>query len=580
MEKDESIAVTTGAMVDETAPDETLKQLRNLKDHHHWDPNLPEDVVDELDEALHTTDEKTQTAIAHELLDNSPYPEVRSAVSNVDEGGPVNTIRAWVIGLLFATIGSSLNMLFSMRQPYIVIPSYIAQVVAYPFGKAWEKYMPEKRFRVFGYEFELNPGPFTKKEHTIAVIMANATFGGGAAYATDVLLAQRAFYKQHFGWGFEILMCISTQMLGFGIAGFFTRFLVEPAAMIWPSTLINTSLFTALHDRSLPDPSKVSGWTVGKYRMFLYVMLGSFFWYWIPGYIAPFLSIFAWVTWIKPNNVVVNQLFGGATGLSLIPMTFDWTQVAGFNFSPLIAPWYAISNTLIGMVIFFWIVVPGIHYSNMFYSQFLPMSDSNSYDNTGVKYNVSKILTPDFTFDALKYEKYSPLFLSSTFMISYGLSFASIIAVLVQTGLFNGSDIWARFRRVGREEEDVHGRLMAKYKTVPLWWYAAVSVAMIALGFGVVLGWPTRMSWWSFIIALLIAVVWFVPLGIIKASTNIDIGLNVITEFIIGYMQPGRPMAMMLFKTYGYITMYQGMYFSQDLKIGKSFLAPIFFASY
>jgi OPT family small oligopeptide transporter len=310
--------------------------------------------------------------------------------------------------------------------------------------------------------------------------------------------------------------------------------------------------------------------------MFLYVMLGSFFWYWIPGYIAPFLSIFAWVTWIKPNNVVVNQLFGGATGLSLIPMTFDWTQVAGFNFSPLIAPWYAISNTLIGMVIFFWIVVPGIHYSNMFYSQFLPMSDSNSYDNTGVKYNVSKILTPDFTFDALKYENYSPLFLSSTFMISYGLSFASIIAVLVQTGLFNGSDIWARFRRVGREEEDIHGRLMAKYKTVPLWWYAAVSLAMIALGFGVVLGWPTRMSWWSFIIALLIAVVWFVPLGIIKASTNIDIGLNVITEFIIGYMQPGRPMAMMLFKTYGYITMYQGMYFSQDLKIGKSFLALIF----
>jgi len=25
---------------------------------------------------------------------------------------------------------------------------------------------------------------------------------------------------------------------------------------------------------------------------------------------------------------------------------------------------------------------------------------------------------------------------------------------------------------------------------------------------------------------------------------------------------------MMLFKTYGYITMYQGMYFSQDLKLG------------
>jgi OPT family small oligopeptide transporter len=574
MEKDESVAVTTGAMVDETAPDEALKQLRNLKAHHHWDPNLPEDVVEELDEALHTSDAKTQVTIAHELLDNSPYPEVRAAVPNHDEGGAVNTIRAWTIGLIFATIGSALNMLFSMRQPYIVIPSYIAQVVAYPVGKAWEKFVPAKRFRVFGREFELNPGPFTKKEHAIVVIMANATFGGGAAYATDVLLAQRAFYKQSFGWGFEILMCISTQMLGFGMAGFFTRFLVQPAAMIWPSTLINTSLFAALHDRTLPDPSKVAGWKIGKYRMFLYAMIGSFCWYWFPGYIAPFLSVFAWVTWIKPQNVVINQLFGGVTGLSLIPMTFDWTQISGFNFSPLIAPWYAISNTLIGMVIFFWIVTPAIHFSGMFYSEYLPISDSNSYANTGVKYDVHEILTPEFTFDPVKYENYSPLFLSTTFMISYGLSFASIIAVLVQTGLFNGSDIWARFRRVGREEEDVHGRLMARYKTVPLWWYAGVFLAMMALGFGVVLGWPTHMSWWSFIIALVIAAVWFVPIGIVKASTNIDIGLNVITEFIIGYMQPGRPMAMMLFKTFGYITMYQGMYFSQDLKIGKPFIMP------
>lgn len=569
MEKDDSVAITTGAMVDETAPDETLKQLRNLKEHHHWDPNLPEDVVDELEEALQRSDPKSQDDIAHELLDNSPYPEVRSAVSNMDEGGSVNTLRAWTIGLLFATIGSALNMLFSMRQPYIVISSYIAQVVAYPVGKAWEKFIPVKRIHIFGLRFDLNPGPFTKKEHTVVVIMANATFGGGAAYATDVLLAQRAFYKQRFGWAFEILMCISTQMLGFGMAGFFTRFLVQPAAMIWPSTLINTSLFTALHDHSLPDPSKVSGWKIGKYRVFLYVMLGSFCWYWIPGYIAPFLSIFAWVTWIKPNNVVINQLFGGASGLSLIPITFDWTQIAGFNFSPLIAPWYGIANTLIGMVTFFWIVVPAIHYSDMFYSQYLPMSDSNSYDNLGHKYNVSKILTTDFTFDPAKYEKYSPLFLSSTFMISYGLSFASIIAVLVQTGLFNGSDIWTRFRHVGTEEEDIHGRLMAKYNTVPLWWYGATTLIMMAIGIGVVLGWPTHLSWWAFFIALFISALWFIPVGIVKASTNIDIGLNVITEFIIGYMQPGRPMAMMLFKTFGYITMAQGMYFSQDLKIGK-----------
>jgi hypothetical protein len=43
------------------------------------------------------------------------------------------------------------------------------------------------------------------------------------------------------------------------------------------------------------------------------------------------------------------------------------------------------------------------------------------------------------------------------------------------------------------------------------------------------------------------------------AAKNIGIGLNVITEFVIAYMLPGRPMAMMAFKSIGYITMLQGV---------------------
>lgn len=46
------------------------------------------------------------------------------------------------------------------------------------------------------------------------------------------------------------------------------------------------------------------------------------------------------------------------------------------------------------------------------------------------------------------------------------------------------------------------------------------------------------------------------------------IGLNVLTEFIFGYIQPGRPLALMLFKTYGYITMSQALSFVGDLKFG------------
>jgi hypothetical protein len=43
----------------------------------------------------------------------------------------------------------------------------------------------------------------------------------------------------------------------------------------------------------------------------------------------------------------------------------------------------------------------------------------------------------------------------------------------------------------------------------------------------------------------------------------------VITELIIGYVLPGKPIAMMLFKTWGYITMAQALTFASDFKLGQ-----------
>jgi len=49
----------------------------------------------------------------------------------------------------------------------------------------------------------------------------------------------------------------------------------------------------------------------------------------------------------------------------------------------------------------------------------------------------------------------------------------------------------------------------------------------------------------------------------------------------VSYMLPGRPLAMMSFKTYGYISMYQGVVYAQDLKLGHYMKVPprtLFFA--
>ncbi|KAH0093713.1 small oligopeptide transporter, partial [Aureobasidium melanogenum] len=507
-------------------------------------------------------------------MENSPYPEVRAAVRNYDVDLPCNTIRMWVISLLMTTIGSGLNMLFSLRSPSITITSYVAQLIVYPVGLAWDKVMPNRQYTTFGVKWNLNPGPFNFKEHAMIVIMANASFGTGVGYFTDILQAQRGFYKFNWGWGFGVLVALSTQCVGFGLAGLFSRWLVEPAPMIWPQDLVNCAFMYTLHDNSKTDPAKTNGWSISRYRWFFYVFLGSFLYYWFPGYIAQFLSVFAFPTWIAPNNVTVNKVFGGFSGMALLPITFDWTQITGYVFSPLIPPWHAIGNTLIGLVVFYWIVAAGVHFSGTWYADYLPFSTSSSYDNTASTYNVSRILTPQITLDLKKYEEYSPLFLSTTFALCYGLSFAAISAVVVHTVLFHGKFILDRWRRSRDDMRDVHQEMMDKYPKVPAWWYIVLLLICIGLSFATIYAYPTEMSWWALILAFIISFVWFLPIGFIQAITNVQLGLNVFTEFLIGYMQPGKPNAMMLFKTYGYITMTQGLAFTQDMKLGHYLKVP------
>ncbi|EHL01882.1 putative Sexual differentiation process protein isp4 [Glarea lozoyensis 74030] len=495
--------------------------LKAFQIEHKWDPNLPQESIAVVSEALRADDLEKKVAVEVNLLEeDSPYPEVRAAVRNYDDETSANTVRAWVIGILWTTIGSAVNMLFSLRNPSIALTPVVTLLLSYPFGVAW-------------------------------------TYDG-----------------QNFGWGYQLLLTITCQMLGLGLAGLTRRWLVEPAAMIWPSNLITTTMFETIHTRKTPDALQLSGWKIGRYKWFLIVMGAIFVWEWFPLWIAPLLATFTFACWIAPNNVTVNQVFGGQTGLSLIPLTFDWSVITAFVLSPLVYPFHAIGNTMIGVVIFTIITSLGIHFTGALYSDYLPMSTGGSFDNTGAAYNVSKILTPEYTLDPEKYAAYSPLFLSTTFALAYGLSFAAIIAVIVHTYLYHGTDIWHKLRASRSEGADIHQKMMLKYPQAPIWWFMVSFAVFLALGFVTCLVWDTHLTWWAFIIAILISVFFYLPIGIVQATTNVQLGLNVITEFIIGYMQPGRPLAMMMFKMYGYITCYQGLYFTQDQKLAHYMKVP------
>jgi OPT oligopeptide transporter protein len=109
--------------------------------------------------------------------------------------------------------------------------------------------------------------------------------------------------------------------------------------MIWPVNLVSTSLLYSLHNHTPADPAVTGGWSIGRFRYFWIVVVGAFVWYWVPGFLFKALSVLTFVTWIKPKSPVINQLFGGVSGVALLPMTLDWTVVTAYIQSPLIPPW-------------------------------------------------------------------------------------------------------------------------------------------------------------------------------------------------------------------------------------------------
>jgi len=107
-------------------------------------------------------------------------------------------------------------------------------------------------------------------------------------------------------------------------------------------------------------------------------------------------------------------------------------------------------NTGIAFVLMFWIIAPILYcaYCAMLtYSDtddtfisvtnsnnfaYFPISSTFAFDNTGQPYQSSTIVT-DGIFDHAKYVAYSPVFLSATQALGYGIAFASFPAVLVHT---------------------------------------------------------------------------------------------------------------------------------------------------
>ncbi|PIN12273.1 hypothetical protein CDL12_15110 [Handroanthus impetiginosus] len=215
---------------------------------------------------------------------------------------------------------------------------------------------------------------------------------------------------------------------------------------------------------------------------------------------------------------------------------------------------------------------------NTFDAQKFPIFSNQLFSSRGLKYDIEKILTPDYQLNATAYEEYGKLYLSPLFALSIGSGFAKITATLSHVVLFHGSAIWKQISQsaVKNIKLDIHARLMRSYKKVPQWWYLILLVGSIPLPILMSFLWEEQLQlpWWGVLFAFGLASLVTLPIGVIQATTNQQPGYDVVAQFIIGYLLPGKPIENLLFKIYGRTSVMHSLSFLADLKLGHYMKIP------
>ncbi|KAJ6014378.1 OPT superfamily oligopeptide transporter [Penicillium herquei] len=518
-------------------------------------------------------------------------------IIRVEDDPSVNpwTIRMVFLGAGLSIFGGVLQEIFYFKPQTIYVSQVFLTVIAYVLGEGLAWAIPRKG-RIGNL---LNPGPFNAKEHAAVALMASAA--SQSALATEALAAQQLFYGGYPSHAAGVFITLSSQLIGYGIAGLLRDVIVRPTKMLWPMTLPISSLLESLHRDK--EESKA------RLKIFYIVFTALFFWTIVPEWIFPVLEGVSIFCLANQSSLVFTNLFGGASGnegLGFLSFCFDWNYIASLG-SPLWYPLYALTNTFIGYIGCI-ILFLGVYYANIFNSQNFPSlsqllfyGDSNStYFHT---YNQTAILNPDFTVNETLLKEQGIPWLTGSYLCYLITSNMGLTATFTHMLLWNYDDIkpgwawatpsalkkwfkvetykfWANQetpeqrleRKLNDESLDPHYRLMLRnlYDECPQWWWGAVLVGSFIAGIACLYSIKSTLPWWGFILANILTVVFMLFFGAQYGLTGFQFNIQPITQMLAGYMFPGKPLANLYFTCYTYNSLQMGQVLAKDLRLAQN----------
>ena len=282
---------------------------------------------------------------------------VRRVVSLQDDPTlPTITFRYFVLAFLFIIPGAFLAQMSEYRTTSAPYSIFFVQIGANYVGDGLAKYLPAWEIRIpFSKKtFNLNPGPFSVKEHVLVTITA----ASGATY--NLAWTPISLSELYFGHKINPVVAIffmwAVVWTGYSYAALARQFLIYDPQYPWFQALCQTALFeTQKKQRESPSPTSRR-----QMMIFFFVLIGIFFWQFLPEFVFPMMGSLALLCWVAPHNATANFIGSGFGGMGFMNLSFDWSNIGYLSQmgSMFLTPFWTQVIVFSAFVVNCWILIP------------------------------------------------------------------------------------------------------------------------------------------------------------------------------------------------------------------------------
>ncbi|KAJ7764119.1 OPT oligopeptide transporter [Mycena maculata] len=483
----------------------------------------------------------------------------------------VYTFRMFFLGLGLSCFAAVLGQIFYFRPQTIYVSQLFIQILGFILGRLMEVFVPGPSEHAilrtsdnWFWRF-MNHGRFNLKEHVAITIMASTA--SSSALAISIFASQELYYNVETNVAVGIFTIISSQLIGYGMAGITRIFLVYPTWAVYPQVMPTVQLFEALHrGEGMMSQSK-------RKKFFWYIFIGIFVWEWFPEYIAPTLTGISIFCLADQKSSWVSRIFGGAAGnegLGAFSLCFDWAYIGsgggsiGSLFTPLSTQLSLYAGCAVCMIAFC-----ACFQLNTWNTQNFPFLTQLLYYENGTQYDQLAILNPDFTLNEEKLAVQGlPWYAASQLL--YKISRTIYIgAALMHFLIWHGKKV-LKTVRAGRDGiDDPHFNKMRIYPEISNWWYLAMFIGCFGMAIGTTYGAKSQLPAWATIISLIFGWIFVPVIGTLYATVGYAPSIENMIQMLGGALVPGKPVANMYFTMYGYQSVVQAYTLTGDLKIGQ-----------